>query len=103
VTEPELYYALHVIPPGRMPFRRWRWELWHGANLLATGWRTSERKAEHALRTAAARAAHRLLGLHALRPEAAIIDGVLAAGAPARVECGGIAFRLVPRDLPEAV
>jgi hypothetical protein len=20
-------YALHPLPPGRMPFRRWRWEL----------------------------------------------------------------------------
>ena len=23
----EFRYALHVLPPGRFPFRRWRWEL----------------------------------------------------------------------------
>ena len=32
-------YALYPLPPGRLPFRRWRWELWHGANLVAAGWR----------------------------------------------------------------
>ena len=28
-------YALYPLPPGRLPFRRWRWELWHGPTLVA--------------------------------------------------------------------
>ena len=27
-------YALHPVPPGRLPFRRWRWELWHGSTMV---------------------------------------------------------------------
>jgi len=98
VTEPELSYALGVIPPGRFPFRRWRWELWHGATLLATGWRTSERHAERALGTAAARFAHGLHGLHPLRPEAAEVTGRLNAGSVARLRWGVVSCRLVPRE-----
>ncbi|MGI8622999.1 MAG: hypothetical protein ACR2NB_05820 [Solirubrobacteraceae bacterium] len=97
--EPELHYLLHPLPPGRFPFRRWRWELWHGPRLLVTGWRTSEAHAERALRTAAARFAHRVAGLHPLRPETAVIRGALRAGAVARVECGAVSCRLVPRAL----
>jgi hypothetical protein len=71
VSEPdvELHYALHLLPAGRFPFRRWRFELWHGQRLLATGWRTSEAHAKHALRERAARVAVRVQGLHILRPE----------------------------------
>ena len=28
-------YALYALPPGRLPFGRWRWELWHGASMVA--------------------------------------------------------------------
>ncbi len=95
--EPELHYALEVLPPGRFPFRRWRWELWHGQHLLATGWRTSEQHAERALRTAASRFAHRALGLTPLRPEATAVPGGFAAGRVVRVECGAVSCWLVPR------
>jgi hypothetical protein len=95
--EPELLYALHPLPPGRHGFRRWRWELWHGAQLLATGWRTSERLAERALRTYASRFAHRALGLHPLRPEAALVAGTF--GGVATLDCGAVRCTLVPRHL----
>lgn len=95
-TLPELGYVLHVIPPGRFPFRRWRWELWRGPTLLATGWRTSERQAEQALRTAASRAMHRHAGLHPLRPDQTSVPGGFRAGATALLESGGLRCMLVP-------
>ena len=67
----EFAYALYPLPPGRLPFRRWKWELWHGPVLRASGWRTSPAHAERALRTAASYWAHEALGLRALRPERA--------------------------------
>jgi hypothetical protein len=97
MDEPTLFYALELLPPGRFPFRRWRWELWSGPTLLAAGWRTSERQAERALRTAAARVAHAKLGLHPLHPEDAAVSGSLVSGLPARVECGAVSCLLVPR------
>jgi hypothetical protein len=101
VTEPdiELHYALHLLPTGGFPFRRWRFELWHGPRLLATGWRTSERHAERALRERAARIAHRLRGLHLLRPELAVASVSLRGGSIARVTCGAVSCRLVPVDV----
>ena len=62
MDEPELHYDLRLIPAGRLAFKRWRYELWHGARLLATGWRTTEAHAERALATKAAHIAHRRLG-----------------------------------------
>ena len=94
---PTLLYALELVPPGRFPFRRWRWELWSGPLLLASGWRTSERQAERALRTTAARVAHAKLGLHPLRPEEAAASGSLLSGGPARVQCGPVSCVLLPR------
>jgi hypothetical protein len=104
VSEPEieLHYALHELPAGRHPFRRWRFELWHGPRLLATGWRTSEAHAERALRERAARVASRVRGLHLLRPDQAQADEPLRAGVIARVTCGVVSCRLVPRTLTEA-
>ena len=96
--EPELHYALHVMPPGRGGFRRWRWELWHGPRLLATGWRMSEGHAERALRTAASRFAHRVLGLHPLRPELAAATGAFRSGGTIRIDCGAVSCRLIPRE-----
>lgn len=95
--EPELHYVVDELPPGRLPFRRWRYELWHGPTLLATGWRTTERQVERALRTHATRHAHRVLGLHALRPDRAAVPGGFRAGAPARVVCGAVTCLLLPR------
>lgn len=96
-VEPELGYDLRLLPPGRFPFRRWRWELWSGATLLASGWRTSERHAERALAAAASHHLHGRLGLHPLRPDEAQVAGGLTAGGPARLQSGGVACRLVPR------
>ena len=99
-VEAELFYALHPLPPGRHGFRRWRWELWHGASLLATGWRTTEGHAERALRSAASRFAHRMLGLHPLRPEAAVVAGRF--GAVAELDCGAVRCVLIPKAPPGA-
>ena len=88
--EPELHYRLHLLPVGRFPFRRWRYELWHGPMLLATGWRTTEAHAERALRERAAHFVHRRMGLHVLRPETATVSASLRAGARARLECGAL-------------
>lgn len=98
MEEPTLSYTLQLIPPGRLPFRRWRWELWSGPALLALGWRTSERQAERALRMHAARVAHAKLGLHPLRPEDAAVTGSLVHGLPTRVECGPVSCLLLPRS-----
>jgi hypothetical protein len=99
VSEPdvELHYALHLLPVGRFPFRRWRFELWHGPRLLATGWRTTEAHAERALRERAARVAGRLRGLHVLRPDHAESSRPLRHGVAALVTCGTVSCRLVPR------
>ena len=93
---PEFAYALHELPPGRFGFRRWRWELWHGASLLAAGWRMSRQHAEGALRAAAARAGHAYLGVHPLHPERNRVSGAFLQGATVRVECGALSCVLVP-------
>ncbi len=69
-TEPiELNYVLHRLPVGRVPFQRWRWELWHGPQLLSAGWRRNLWHAQRTLRLRALRYAHRLYGLYPLRLE----------------------------------
>ena len=60
-------YVIHELPRDRLPFRRWRFELWHGARLEAAGWRTTERDASRALRKHGSRVAH---GMFGLRPPA---------------------------------
>ena len=60
-------YALYALPPGRLPFGRWRWELWHGSTMVAAGWRLSRPQAGRALRVHAAEFGHRLFGLPAAR------------------------------------
>jgi hypothetical protein len=90
-------YVVHELPRDRLPFRRWRFELWHGARLEAAGWRTTERDALRALHKHGSRVAHRMFGL---RPPAdAPRGGGLRPGASVRVLHGGIAFALVPRAL----
>ena len=59
----EFAYSLYPLPPGRFPFKRWRWELWHGSQLVAAGWRFGRADAGRALRLHAADYAHRLFGL----------------------------------------
>jgi hypothetical protein len=97
-------YVLHELPRDRLPFRRWRFELWHGARLEAAGWRTSERDALRALRKHASRVAHAMFGL---RPPGDELPGgpALRPGAAVRMTHGGIAFALVPRqlDVPDAL
>jgi hypothetical protein len=93
-----LAYAFHELEPGRYPFRRWRWELWHGAALVASGWRVTPAAAERALRTHASAFGHRLFGLRP--PDPARAGGTrFRAGAVVRVDSGAITCTLVPRAL----
>ena len=90
-------YVLHELPPGRLPFRRWRFELWHGARLEAAGWRMSERDAARALRKHGSRVGHRMFGLRP--PEGEGVGPAFRPGAVVRVEHGAVNFSLVPRNL----
>ena len=94
-------YALHERPPGRLPLRRWRYELWHGTRLEAAGWRLSERDAARAVRLHASRVGHRLFGL--TPPPRRDIRSVppFPPGATVQVRDGAIAFALVPVHLEE--
>ena len=102
IAEPiELTYALQLMPPGRIGFRRWRWELWHGPQLVAAGWRVTAPHAQRALRAHASRYAHRLHGLHPLHPEAARAPESLWRGQPVTVDCGALRVLLTPRAIRE--
>jgi len=90
-------YDLRPLPLGRFTFRRWRWELWHGAVLRASGWRASPVHAERALRTAASYWAHRAVGLHPLRPEIAELHGRFDTISTVRVQSGAVTCVLAPR------
>jgi len=92
-------YALHELPPGRLPFRRWRWELWHGATLVAAGWRLSRPQAGRALRLSAAEFGHRLFGLLPPPRDVQAAAGDLRPGAAERLAIGPITCLLVPRAL----
>ena len=94
---PQLAYAFEPLPPGRVGFRRWRWQLWRGGRLLASGWRTTPRDAERAICAAASRSVHEWLGLHVLRPHAARPLGAFLPGAPLDVDCGSFTCRVLPR------
>lgn len=100
----EFSYAVEALPPGRLPFHRWRWELWQGAWMLAAGWCTAPAATERALLRAASRRMHELRGVRALRPEhARLLDGALAPGRPARVDTGVGVCLLVPHALADRV
>ena len=90
-------YDLRELPPGRVPFRRWRFELWHGAALLRSGWRISPHDAERALRAAASRRAHELIGVRPLRPESARPLQPFKPGATVTLDCGALTCVLSPR------
>jgi hypothetical protein len=96
-----LRYALHELPPGRLPFKRWRWELWHGQRLEGTGWRLSERDAARAVRRHGARVSQRLLGLPHTPPPPARDVEPFRPGATVHVRDGGVFFALVPLHLEE--
>jgi hypothetical protein len=92
-------YALHELPPGRLPFRRWRWELWHGATMIAAGWRIERAQAGRALRLTAAEFGHRLFGLPAPNRHPDHGHGDLQPGSAERLAIGSITCLLVPRAL----
>ena len=93
---PEYHYTVEPLGPSRLG-HRWRWQLFRGERLVAGGWNMGERRALLAVRTAASRAAHERLGLRALRPERAIADRPLLAGATVRLMSGAVSCVLVPR------
>ncbi len=95
----QLGYALHELPPGRWPFRRWRFELWHGERMVAAGWRMTERDAVRALRKHGSALGHSLFGLRPPADEAKAPVPYLPPGAVVRVQAGAVAFSLVPRNL----
>jgi hypothetical protein len=95
----EFAYSLYALPPGRLPFRRWRWELWHGSNLVAAGWRLARPDAGRALRLRAAEFGYRLFGLPMAARADAIPRADLRPGTTERVAIGPITCVLVPRAL----
>ena len=100
-SAPAFQYDLRLLPRGRFTFRRWRWELWHGAVLRAAGWRTSPAAAERALRNAAAYWAHETLGVRPAPPERARALDRFVLGATVRIDCGGVGCVLEPRGLAD--
>jgi hypothetical protein len=96
-------YTLYPLPPGRLPFRRWRWELWHGSNLVAAGWRLARPDAGRALRLHAAEFGHRLFGLQVPARDPRVAVGDLRPGSAERVAIGSITCTLVPRALEAPV
>jgi len=94
----DLSYALFLLPAGRVAFRRWRWELWHGPQLLAAGWRLNPVHAQRALRMHALRHAHRVHGLHPLHADAGSAPEAVWPGLAITVDSGDLRVRLTPRD-----
>ena len=88
------------MPRGRFTFRRWRWELWHGAVLRASGWRLSPNDAERALQRAAAYWTHQVLGVRG-KPERAKALDRFVLGATVRIDCGGVACVLTPLGIAD--
>lgn len=94
-------YQLHPLPLGRFAFRRWRYELWHGNQLMAAGWCPARRGAERALRRHAARVGHALFGLEPTPAAIAAGEGAIPLGASVRVEAGAVTLLLVPRPVEQ--
>jgi hypothetical protein len=92
----EFAYAVQALEPGRLPFRRWRWELWHGAWMLGAGWCTAPGAAERALLRAASRRVHELRGVRALRHDHVRALDAWRPGRTARVDTGAGVCLLVP-------
>jgi hypothetical protein len=98
----EFAYALYPLPPGRVPLKRWKWELWHGPRLVASGWRLSRPDAGRALRLYTSEFGHRLFGLPAPPRDERMARGDLWPGSAERVAIGAITARLVPLALERA-
>jgi hypothetical protein len=90
-------YDLRELPPGRVPFRRWRFELWQRGLLVRSGWRVTPRDAERALRIAASRRVHDLIGVQPLLPENTRARPDFTPGATMMLECGAVICVLEPR------
>ena len=100
MTDPiELNYALDLLPAGRFPFCRWRWELWSGGQLLAAGWRLHPLHAQRSLRVRALRHAHRVYGLHPLHLDGDSAPETVWAGGPVTIDWGELRVVLTPRTL----
>ena len=93
-----LRYALHELRPGRLAFTRWRWELWHGTHLEATGWHFSERDASRAVSRHASLVGHRLLGVPH-RPRSSREFEPFRPGAAVEVRDGAVLVALAPLHL----
>ncbi len=93
-----LRYVLHELPPGRLPFRRWRWEVWRGERLEARGWTFSERDAARAVRRHASRVGHQVLGVPALPRETRDFEP-FRPGSSVQVRDGSVLVSLVPLHL----
>lgn len=98
----ELTYELHLLPRGRMPFRRWRYELWHGPQLLAAGWRLSALHAQRAVGSHAIGYAHRVHGLHLLHPDRVSSQETPWTGERVALQSGDLRVMLTPRALLDA-
>jgi hypothetical protein len=95
----ELTYELRLLPRGRLTFRRWRYELWHGPQLLAAGWRLSALQAQRALRSHAIWYVHRRHGLHLLHPDRVAAPDPLWSGRRVALRSGDLSVMLTPRAL----
>jgi hypothetical protein len=103
MTDPiELNYVLDLLPAGRFPFRRWRWELWNDGQMLAAGWRLNPLHAQRAMRLRALRYAHRVHGLHPLHLESVADADSKWPGGPVTIDWGELRVVLTPRALVEA-
>jgi hypothetical protein len=99
---PTFQYDLQMLPRGRFTFRRWRYELWHGATLRACGWRTSPQAAERALQRSAAYWTHLLEGAGAAPAEVPTVPrGRFALGATVEIDFGAVGCVLAPRGLAD--
>ncbi|MGI8750412.1 MAG: hypothetical protein ACR2J6_07675 [Thermoleophilaceae bacterium] len=97
-----LGYALHELPPDRLPFTRWRWELWHGSRLEATGWQLSERGAARSVRRTARGWATACWGVPPRETKSSDFEP-FRPGTSVRIRDGAVIFVLVPLHLEEAV
>ncbi len=95
----ELTYELRLLPRGRLTFHRWRYELWHGPQLLAAGWRLSALQAQRALRAHAITYVHRRHGLHLLHPDRVAAPDAPWSGRRVAVQSGDLRVTLTPRAL----
>lgn len=95
-------YSLYPLPPGKLPFWRYRWEIWHGARLIAAGWRTSRSAAERAVQVFGAEYGHELVGLRPPPRDPRVPVEPLPPGVARRLQVGPVSLQLVPRALETA-